>query len=586
MSIAVLALMTAVPIADVMAREFFGHSLTGSIPLVEHLTFLITFLGAALATRSQQLIAMATPAILPVRLRSGARALTSAAAAAICVWLAYSSLDVVRIHRESGDLIAWGIPVWVVVTFMPMCFLAIACRLIWSSSARRSGKLLCAAGLIVLVLFALSAPNPTELRLPLLFAIALLAALGMPIFASLGGAALVLFWSSGMPTSVVALDAYDLSASELLPALPLFSLTGYLMAEGHAGKRLMRMFNALVGWLPGGLAIVITLVLAFFTTLGSGITILSMGGLILPVMMKAGYSERSSIGLVTVGGSTGLLFPPSLPVILYGIQAGTRVDKLFIGGLVPGILLVAVVAGWGALRGREVQSSRQPFAIREALAAMWAAKWDLLTPVIVLTGFFGGRVLIVEAAAISVLYALIVECAIYRDLHLFRDIPRIATECSAMVGGFLIILGVALGFMDYLNSAEIPPLILAWIQAHIHSPIVFLLALNVLLVLVGAISDIYSAILVVVPLIVPIANYYSIDPIHLGVIFLMNMELGYLMPPMGENLFLASIRFKRNLSWIYASTIPYLILIVVVVLLVTYVPQLTLWPVRWYEGNF
>jgi tripartite ATP-independent transporter DctM subunit len=358
------------------------------------------------------------------------------------------------------------------------------------------------------------------------------------------------------------------------------------MAEGQAGKRLMRMFNSLVGWLPGGLAIVITLVLAFFTTLGSGITILSMGGLILPVMIKAGYSEKSSIGLVTVGGSTGLLFPPSLPVILYGIQAGTRIDKLFIGGLLPGILLVAVVAGWGALRGYQSRTPRQSFEIREALAATWAAKWDLLTPVIILSGFFGGIALVVEAAAISVLYALIVECVIYRDLRLSTDIPRIAVECSTMVGGFLIILGVAIGFLDYLNSAEIPPMILAWIQAHISSPLVFLLALNVLLIIVGAISDIYSAILVIVPLIVPIANFYSIDPVHLGVIFLMNMELGYLMPPMGENLFLASIRFKRNLSWIYASTIPYLILIIAVVFLVTYVPQLTLWPVQlFFEGS-
>ena len=586
MSLSVLALMTLVPIADVVGREIFSHSVTGSIPFVEHLTFLITFLGAALATHSQQLISMATPAVLPVRLRGGVRILTSAVAAGICLWLAYASLDVVRIHHESADLIAWGIPVWVVVLFMPLGLLAIALRMIWTSSPQRAGRLIALGGLIVLFTLALfSGANPAELRLPLLIAIAVSAALGLPIFAALGGAALVLFWSSGMPTSVVALDAYDLSASELLPALPLFSLTGYLMAEGQAGKRLMRMFNALVGWLPGGLAIVITLVLAFFTTLGSGITILSMGGLILPVMMKAGYSERSSVGLVTVGGSTGLLFPPSLPVILYGIQAGTRVDRLFIGGLIPGILLVAVVAGWGALRGYKARVPRQPFVIREALAATWAAKWDLLTPIIVLVGFFGGRVLIVEAAAISVVYALIVECVIYRELRLRTDIPRIAVECSAMVGGFLIILGVALGFMDYLNSAEIPPIILAWIQAHIASPVVFLLVLNLLLIVVGAISDIYSAILVVVPLIVPIANFYSIDPVHLGVIFLMNMELGYLMPPMGENLFLASIRFKRKLSWVYASTSPYLILIVIVVLLVTYVPQLTLWPVRWWEGT-
>ena len=583
LSIAVLALMTGVPIAEVLGREIFGRGVTGSIPLVEHLTLMITFLGAALATRSQQLISMATPALLPSGIRDTVRTLTSALAAGICTWLAYVSLDVVRIHREAAEHIAWGIPVWFAVAFMPIGLTAIALRLVWTSATGVGGRLFTLAVFILLILGSVVLSGESSaLQMPLLCLLALAAVLGLPIFAAIGGAALVLFWSSGMPASVVALDVYDLSSSELLPALPLFSLTGYLMAEGQAGKRLMRMFNALVGWAPGGLAIVITLVLAFFTTLGSGITILSMGGLILPVMMQAGYSEKSSIGLVTVGGSTGLLFPPSLPVILYGIQAGTRVDQLFIGGLLPGILLVGVVAAWGALRGYQAGAPRQPFALREAFAAIWSAKWDLLTPVIVLIGFFGGRVLIVEAAALSVVYTLLVECVIYRELHFLTDIRRIAVECSAMVGGFLIILGAALGFMDYLNSAEIPPMIVEWVQRHISSPLVFLLVLNVLLVVVGAISDIYSAILVIVPLIVPIANHYGIDPIHLGVIFLMNMELGYLMPPMGENLFLSSLRFKRKLSWIYVSTLPYLILIVIVVLLVTYVPELTLAPVKWF----
>jgi C4-dicarboxylate transporter, DctM subunit len=584
LSVAVLALMTVVPIAEALGREVFGQGVTGSIPLVQHLTFLLTFLGAALATRSRQLISMATPALLPAGLQEIVRTLTSAMAAGVCLWLAYVSVEVVRIHRESSGQIAWGIPVWLAVAFMPVGLTVIALRLVWTSSPQAPGRLFTLAVLILLLQIGLVwGSESSSLQIPILACLAVATILGLPIFAALGGAALVLFWSSGMPASVVALDTYDVSASELLPALPLFSLTGYLMAEGQAGKRLMRMFNALVGWAPGGIAIVVTLVLAFFTTLGSGVTILSLGGLILPVMTKAGYSEKSSIGLVTVGGSTGLLFPPSLPVILYGIQAGTRVDQLFLGGLIPGILLVGVVAAWGALRGYQAGAPRQPFALREAFTATWAARWDLLTPVIVLLGFFGGRVLIVEAAAISVVYALFVECVIFRELRIFTDIPGIAVECSTMVGGFLIILGVALGFLDYLNSAEIPPMIVEWVRTHISSPLVFLLVLNVLLVVVGAISDIYSAILVIVPLIVPIANHYAIDPVHLGVIFLTNMELGYLMPPMGENLFLSSIRFKRKLSWIYVSTLPYLILIVTVVLLVTYVPELTLAPVRWFR---
>jgi len=584
LSIGVLALMTAVPIMEVVGRETFGRGVTGSIPLVQHLTFLITFLGAALATRSRQLISMATPALLPGGIQEAVRVFTCAIGAGICIWLAYASLEVVRIHRDAALQIAWGIPVWIVVAFMPVALAVIAMRLVWTASLRLPGRLVTLAVLVLLLQAGLVwGTEITSLQIPLLILLAGATALGLPIFAALGGAALVLFWSSGMPASVVALDIYDVSASELLPALPLFSLTGYLMAEGQAGKRLMRMFNAIVGWAPGGMAIVITLVLAFFTTLGSGVTILSMGGLILPLMVKAGYSEKSSIGLVTVGGSTGLLFPPSLPVILYGIQAGTRVDLLFLGGLIPGILLVGVVAAWGAVRGHQAGAPRQPFVLREAVAATWSAKWDLLTPIIVLIGFFGGRVLIVEAAAISVVYVLFVEFAVFRELKLSTDISRIVVECSTMVGGFLIILGVALGFLDYLNSAEIPPMIVDWVRTHVSSPLVFLLVLNVLLVIVGAISDIYSAILVIVPLIVPIAKHYDIDPVHLGVIFLTNMELGYLMPPMGENLFLSSIRFKKKLSWIYVSTMPYLILIIAVVLLVTYVPELTLAPVRWFR---
>ena len=583
LSVVALGFMTAVPIAEAIGRETVGRGVTGSIPLVQHLTFLITFLGAALATRSRQLISMATPGFLPAAIQETIRILTSTVGAGVCIWLAYVSMDVVRIHRESAQFVAWGIPVWVAVAFMPVGLIVIAARLVWTAAEEAPGRLFTLAALIVLLQVGLVwGTELAALQIPLLCLLAIATVLGLPIFAALGGAALLLFWSSGMPASVVALDTYDVSSSELLPALPLFSLTGYLMAEGQAGKRLMRMFNALVGWAPGGMAIVITLVLAFFTTLGSGVTILSMGGLILPVMLKAGYSEKSSIGLVTVGGSTGLLFPPSLPVILYGIQAGTRVDQLFLGGLIPGILLVGVVATWGALRGHQAGAPRQPFALREAFDAIWSAKWDLLTPVIVLVGFFGGRLLIVEAAAISVVYALFVECVVFRELGISTDVPRIAVECATMVGGFLIIVGVALGFLDYLNSAEIPPMIVEWVRTHISSPLVFLLVLNVLLIAVGAISDIYSAILVIVPLIVPIASQYDIDPVHLGVIFLTNMELGYLMPPMGENLFLSSIRFKRKLSWIYVSTLPYLILIVAVVLLVTYVPELTLAPVRWF----
>ncbi len=586
LSTGALALMCAIPVAALVGREILGHGVTGAKPLAEHLTFCLTFLGAALAAGSGQMIAMSTPSLLPARFRDATRMLTAGIAATIAVWMAWASLDVVRIDYEdylsSGGTIAWGIPVWLVAAVMPAGLLLIALRTLWTASESWKGRIVACIEVALLAGIAIfSNPSPSHLLIPALCVLGVATVMGLPIYAGLGGAAMLLFWSGGFPVSSVPQNAYDLSSTEMLPALPLFALAGYLLAEGGAGQRLIRAFNAIFGWLPGGLAIVVTIVLAFFTTLGSGVTILSLGGLILPAMLKSGYSEKSSIGLVTVGGSTGLLFPPSLPVILYGIRAQTPIDQLFIGGIIPGLLLVFVVAGWGALQGHKAGVRTQPFSAREVLPALWAAKWDLFTPVLVLAGFFGGRAALVEAAAVTVVYALFVECVVFRELHLRKDVVRIAVECSAMVGGFLIVLGVALAFMNYLTLEDVPTQILGWVQMHISSAAVFLLALNLFLIVVGAVTDIFSAILVIVPLLVPLAKFYQIDPVHMGVIFLTNMELGYLMPPMGENLFLSSIRFKKKLSWIYTSIIPYLILIMVVVLVVTYVPMLSLAPLKW-----
>jgi tripartite ATP-independent transporter DctM subunit len=331
--------------------------------------------------------------------------------------------------------------------------------------------------------------------------------------------------------------------------------------------------------MPGGLAIVTTAVLAFFTPLtgASGVTILSMGGLLLPVLVNARYAERTSIGLVTVSGSIGLLFFPSLPVFLYSFYASVPADRLFVAALIPGVLLVVVVAGWAAFRGWRSGATTTPFDWREAAEAIWAAKWELLLPIIVLGGIVLGVATLVEAAAVAVLYVVLIECVVHRGLTITGDLPRVAIECATLLGGFLIILSVALGLTNYLVIAEVPVRLLDWAQARITSPMVFLLALNLFLILVGAVMDIYSAIVVVVPLILPLARAYGIDPIHLAVIFLANMELGYLMPPMGENLFLSSYRFNQSLTSIYRSTVPYTAILFVAVLLITYIPALSLW---------
>lgn len=582
-SIAVLALMSVLPLAEIAARKWFGGGIPGSFPIVQHLTLWIAFLGAALAARSDRLLALSTAQFLPKSWTGRVRIFTSAIAVGITSSLIWASADLVSVDLEFGDEVAWGIPVWFAECVMPLGFAAITGRLIFRGASTMTGRVLIALGMLIPLAFnAVENPFDAGLVLPASLIIVAATALGLPIYCALGGAAALLFWEEGTPISAVPGETYRLSTSPMLPAIPLFTLGGYILAEGGSGKRLMRFFEAWVGWLPGGLAIVVTVVLAFFTPLtgASGITILSMGGLLLPMMVKARYPERTSVGLVTASGSIGLLFVPSLPVILYAFYAEQPIERLFVGGLIPGCILVLAVGGWAAYRGWSSGAEQKPFVMHEAWSALWEAKWEIMLPVVVLGGIFGGYATLVEAAAITVLYGLIVECLIFKDLRIFGDLPRVFVESATLVGGFMIILGVALGFTNYLVIAQVPSQALEWVQANIGSKILFLLALNVFLIAVGALMDIYSAILVIVPLITPMAAAYDIDPVHLGIIFLANMELGYLMPPMGENLFLSSYRFDQPLTTVYRSTLPYVVILFIVVLLITYVPSLTLWLVE------
>lgn len=582
-SIAVLAVMVALPLLEVVGRLVLGRGISGSIVVVQNLTLWITLLGAALAARSERLLGLSTLRFLPVRAHRPITIFTSTVAVAVGATLVHASLDFVRIEREFGDTVAWGIPIWVVLSILPAGFAAVTGRLIWHAAPDWPGRLIAALGLLIPLGFT-SVPGIENVGIvwPAVLVIVAATALGMPIFAAIAGATLVLLWSDFTPANAVPGETYRLTASPLLPAIPLFALAGYVLSAGRASHRLTHLFTACVGWMPGGLAIVATLVLAFFTPLtgASGITILSMGGLLWPVLVEAGYPRRTAMGLVTVSGSIGLLWFPSLPVFLYGFYAQLDYAQLFVGGLVPGLVLVLVVAGWGAYQGWSSGVSRTPFVARDARAALWDARWELLLPVVVLGGIVGGYTTLVEAAAMTVAYAVIVECVLQRGLSVRDDLPRVFVECATLVGGFMIILSVALGFTNFLILAEVPTLALDWVQTHITSPLVFLLALNLLLIVVGALMDIYSAIVVIVPLIAPIAAAYGIDPVHLGVIFLANMELGYLMPPMGENLFLSSYRFDTPLSEVYRSTVPYTAVLLVAVLVITYVPAMTLWLVQ------
>jgi len=411
--------------------------------------------------------------------------------------------------------------------------------------------------------------------------VVILAISGVPLFVVIATSALASFALVELDSSLVIIEMYRMANMPILISIPLFAFSGYLMAESGSPQRLLRVSRALMGWMPGGLALVALITCAAFTALtgASGVTIIALGGLLYPALIADRYSERFSLGLITTSGSRGLLFPPSIPLILYAIVASASVDDMFRGGLVPGILMVSLIGVYGVITGARGRTVRTPFTWKEAGAAIWEAKWELPLPVIVLGSIFGGWLAVSEAAALTAFLVLLVEVVLYRDVKL-RDLPRIIRECMVLVGGILIILGAALAYTNYLIDAEVPFLILESMQSHISGKIMFLLVLNIFLLIVGSMLDIFSALVVVVPLIAPIALEYGIHPVHLGVIFLTNLEIGYSTPPVGLNLFISSFRFKKPIVRLYLAAIPFLIISLLGLILITYFPQLTLWLVE------
>jgi tripartite ATP-independent transporter DctM subunit len=375
----------------------------------------------------------------------------------------------------------------------------------------------------------------------------------------------------------VSAETYRLVVSPTLPAIPLFTLAGFLLAEGGAPQRLLRLVRALVGWFPGGTAVVATLLCALFTvfTGGSGVTILALGALVASALAADGYQERFSLGLITASGSLGLLLPPALPLILYGIVAGVPIEDLFRGGLLPGLLLIGIVAAWAMREGVRSGVPRQRFTLGEVGGALWAAKWELAIPITVATVLFSGIATVVESAAVAAALVALTQLAIHRDIP-FSRLLDVLRECLVLVGGVLVILGVALGLTSWMVDAEIPAKLVEAAQEHLGSKLMFLLALTLFLLIVGCLMDIFSAIIVVAPLLVPLGEAFGIHPVQLGIIFIANLELGYLTPPVGLNLFLASYRFDKPLWEVARAVLPFLLIRIVGVLLVTLVPALTL----------
>ncbi len=412
----------------------------------------------------------------------------------------------------------------------------------------------------------------------------LLALMGAPLFTIIIVGALAGFYSSGVDLSVIAIELYRISDTPVLIALPLFTLAGYILSESNTSQRLVRLTRAFLGWMPGGLAFVSFVICAFFTafTGASGVTIVALGALLYPALKQSGYKDEFSLGLVTTSGSLGLLLPPSLPLILYGViaqQMGVgpdfSIDDLFIAGILPALLMILLLSGWSLWVNRKNAMPLIKFSKDRALDTLKESAWEIPLPFFVLGGIYSGFFVISEAAAVTAMYVIIVEVFIYKEIKISK-LPGIMRDSMVMVGGILLILGVSLAFTNYIVDIQAPMKLFAICQSFVTDKLVFLILLNIFLLFLGAILDIFSAIIIMVPLILPVAVSYGINPIHLGIIFLANMQIGYFTPPVGMNLFIASYRFNKPIVEVYKATIPFMLVLLGTVLIITYWPGLTL----------
>jgi len=415
------------------------------------------------------------------------------------------------------------------------------------------------------------------MTLLLIITILLFMLFGAPIFAVISGLALFLLFSSQIDSSAMIIEMYRIVTTPILVAIPLFTFAGYLLSESGAPKRLIRLSDAILGWLPGGLSIIALLACAIFTALtgATGLTIIALGGILFPAMVQGRYPERFSLGLLTTSGTLGLLFPPSLPLIIYAIVAKVGIDQLFLAGILPGVLLVVLLSAFSVQKAIFSEIPRTKFNLSEVFKALREMIWELPLPVVVLGGIYSGYFVVSEAAAITATYVLLIEAVIYRDIK-WKELPQIMRKSMVLVGGILIILGAALGLTNYLIDQEIPMRMLDFFKAHITSPFVFLVVLNLFLLAVGCVMGIFSALTVVIPLITPIAHAYGIHPIHLGIIFLTNLEIGASFPPLGINLFISSIRFEKPVLRLYLASLPFIAILLIGLAIITYVPWFSL----------
>ena len=576
-------ILISFPIFQILGRYISFFSIPASQEIVQHMTLWIGFIGAVIAARSNKLLSVVREPVFDASTKvSWPKFFVHVFSLSIVFVLSISYLKMIQIGFQYPDYIAPYIPTWFAQAIIPLGLILIWYQMIMTSSTDFKYRVLLTVisiiPTIILYFWQFPLANPLLLWTKVLFAISLVA-FGLPIFILLASLSIFFFlsepseWATNYDLiSTISDSAYRIVVSPTLAAIPIFTLAGYILAESNISERLIRFFKASLGWLPGSTVLIVVLLCAFFTALtgGSGVTILALGAILYPILIHDGYSKQFSLGIITTAGSLGLLFPPSLPAIIYSVTAGINPLELFKQALIPAIFLMSIMFFYGLYK-RPKSKKIERFVFNDAFETAKIAKWEIAIPLLIILSLFSGFATLVESAALLVLYVLMVELYIFKDIS-FKDLPKIIIDCSTLVGGVLIILGFAMGFTGYLVDAQIPLKILNFVQSTISSKIIFLLALNILLLVVGCLMDVFSAIIVVVPLIAPLATYFGIDPFHLAIIFIANLELGYITPPVGMNLYLSSYRFEKDMPTIYSATLPFFFIRLIGVILITYIP--------------
>jgi C4-dicarboxylate transporter DctM subunit len=576
-------ILISFPIFQILGRYISFFSIPASQEIVQHMTLWIGFIGAVIAARSNKLLSVVREPVFDASTKvSWPKFFVHVFSLSIVFVLSISYLKMIQIGFQYPDYIAPYIPTWFAQAIIPLGLILIWYQMIMTSSTDFKYRVLLTVisiiPTIILYFWQFPLANPLLLWTKVLFAISLVA-FGLPIFILLASLSIFFFlsepseWATNYDLiSTISDSAYRIVVSPTLAAIPIFTLAGYILAESNISERLIRFFKASLGWLPGSTVLIVVLLCAFFTALtgGSGVTILALGAILYPILIHDGYSKQFSLGIITTAGSLGLLFPPSLPAIIYSVTAGINPLELFKQALIPAIFLMSIMFFYGLYK-RPISKKIERFVFNDAFETAKIAKWEIAIPLLIILSLFSGFATLVESAALLVLYVLTVELYIFKDIS-FKDLPKIIIDCSTLVGGVLIILGFAMGFTGYLVDAQIPLKILNFVQSTISSKIIFLLALNILLLVVGCLMDVFSAIIVVVPLIAPLATYFGIDPFHLAIIFIANLELGYITPPVGMNLYLSSYRFEKDMPTIYSATLPFFFIRLIGVILITYIP--------------